>query len=89
MKTVFNREPKPIIIGTIILITGATGLLFFMMVVTNFILGSVFLLIELLGVGIIIRHRIKHKESNKLKPALISLGFCMIMLLVYLLFFMP
>ncbi|MFW5726634.1 MAG: hypothetical protein ACOCW4_02100 [bacterium] len=89
MKTVFNREPKPIIIGTIILITGAVGLLFFMMVVTNFILGSIFLLIELLGVGIIIRHRIKHKESKMLKPALLSSGLCVVILLVYLLFLMP
>ncbi len=70
--------------GTILIIVGLIIVLTQMESHTFRILGIV---IEFLGVGIVVLHRVKNNQLNKLKPALISLGLICTLLLVYIMLF--
>jgi len=72
--------------GSILIISGLLGLMLSITLLDNyFIIGSVCVLIELIGVGIIIRNRWVNNRLNKLIVPSISIVLILSMLLVYLL----
>ncbi|MEM6816816.1 MAG: hypothetical protein AAF600_20910 [Bacteroidota bacterium] len=72
--------------GSMLIISGLLGLMLSITLLNNYlIIGSVCVLVELIGVGIIIRNRWVNNQLNKLIIPSISIVLILSMLFAYLL----
>jgi len=84
MKTAKMVTPK-IKKGSIFIIFGLFGLTLSISTIENhFILSAVCVLIEFVGVGIIVKERLRNNERNKLLIPVISIGLICVILITYL-----